>query len=65
MLKNNSPTFKKFQRVLKSNSVTANLTCVKLYEKDGESKQSKTGCQDCLTFAQQELNTYSIQLLSD
>lgn len=57
MLKNQA-TFKILSN-LKNNIVTANLTFVKLYGKDGESK-SKTGCQECLTFTQQELNTFSV-----
>lgn len=43
MLKNNFPTFRKFQTVLKNNTVIADLTFVKLYEQDGESKHSETG----------------------
>lgn len=37
----------------------------KEFEKDGQSKQSTTGCQECLTFALQELNSFPIQLLGD
>lgn len=59
MLENNN--VQKFLGSLENNIVIVTLTFVKLYEMGGESKQSKTGYQERLTFIQQEqyiLNNY-------
>lgn len=64
MLENNSTTFKSCRELKNNNNVTVTLTFVMLYEKDGPSKQSKTGCQEGLSFAQQKLNTFQYNYLA-